>query len=86
MKNSKNSKLCFVVGLAAVVAAATTLAVLLMRARAKKRALSQYNDPIECGFDDDCCCGCDDACGCVEEEPADAAEETVRAEETPDAE
>lgn len=62
------------------------LAVLLMRARAKKRALSQYNDPIECGFDDDCCCGCDDACGCVEEEPADAAEETVRAEETPDAE
>ena len=80
MKNSKNSKLCFVVVLAAVVAAATTLAVLLMRARAKKRALSQYNDPIECGFDDDCCCGC------VEEEPADAAEETVRAEETPDAE
>ena len=84
MNISKNSKLCFVVVLAAGVAAAPT--VLLMRARAKKRALSQYNDPIECGFDDDCCCGCDDACGCVEEEPADAAEETVRAEETPDAE
>ena len=40
----------------------------------------------DCDCDDDCCCGCDDACGCVEEEPADAAEETVRAEETPDAE
>ena len=43
-----------------------------------------YEDDDE--DDDDCCCGCDDACGCGEEEPADAAEETVRAEETPDAE
>ena len=38
MKDRKNGKLCFIVIVAAAVAALTTLAVLLMRARAKRRA------------------------------------------------
>lgn len=83
MKNSKNGKLCFIVILASAVAAVTTLAVLLMRARSKRRALSEYNDPIECGFDDDCCCGCTDAYACGEDNAEDMSCPTV---ETPAAE
>ena len=89
MKDRKNGKLCFIVIFAAAVAALTTLAVLLMRARAKKRALGQYNDPINCDFDDDCgcCCGCDDDydCGCEADEE-DKASEAQPAEEVPAAE
>ncbi len=54
MKNREN-KLAFIVILAAVVAALTTLAVILLRMRAKKRAFASYGDAIDYDLDD-CCC------------------------------
>ena len=61
MKKHTSSKLAFVVVLAAAVAAITTVAVLVLRAR-QKRSMKQYNDPIDYDLDDCCCdcCGCDD--------------------------
>ena len=59
--------------LAAVVAALTTVAVLVLRARAKKRALAAYNDSFDCDLDD-CCC----SEGCCEDS---AAEEEIPSEE-----
>jgi hypothetical protein len=55
MKNREN-KLTLVIILAAVVAALTTLAVIFLRMRAKKRALASYGDTIDYDLDD-CCCG-----------------------------
>ena len=67
MKDNKTSKLTFIVVLAAVVAALTTVAVLVLRAKAKKQALCRYNDRFDYDLDD---CGCDDDCCCVEEPAA----------------
>ena len=64
MKESKSPKLTFIVVLAAVVAAVTTLTLLVLRARSKKRALHAYNDALDYDLDDcccdDCCCDCED--------------------------
>ena len=60
----RNSKLAFIVTLAAVVAALTTVAVLVARKMMKKRALCAYNDTIEYDFDD---CDCGDDCCCCDE-------------------
>lgn len=64
MKENKGSRWTFVVVLAAVVAALTTVAVLVMRSQMRKKAMRAYNDTIDYDFDD--CCGCDDedCCGC----------------------
>lgn len=70
MKESKSTKLTFIVVLAAVVAAATTLILLLLRARSKKRALHAYNDALDYDLDDCCCDDC--CCDCEDEAPADA--------------
>ena len=79
MKEQKSSKLTLVIVLAAVVAALTTLAVLVLRAKARSKALSAYNDDFDCEMDDvycgDCCC-CDDV---DEELQPEAAEETEEA-------
>ena len=69
MKN-KGSKLAFIVTLAAVVAALTTVAVLFARMIMKKKALCAYNDTIHYDFDDfedgDEDCGC---CASEQEKP-----------------
>lgn len=75
MKKDTSSKLTFIVVLAAVVAALTTIAVLVLRAR-KKHSLKQYNDHIDYDLDDYCgcdCCGC--GCGDEAEDIAEEAEE-----------
>lgn len=63
MKRNQTSKLTFVVILAAAVAALTTVAVLLLRARARRKTICSYNDPIDCDLGD-CDCGCYDDCCC----------------------
>lgn len=73
MKKNTSSKLAFVVVLAAVVAALTTVAVLVLRAR-RKHSLKRYNDPIDYDLDDcyscDCCGAADEADEIPQEEPA----------------
>jgi len=56
MKEDRGNKLALVVIFAAVVAALTTVAVLCLRLRAKKRAFTSYGDTIDYDLDD-CCCG-----------------------------
>ena len=62
MCENKNNKWMCVAIVAAVVAALTTVAVFLLRARAKRKALSAYNDCFDCDLGDCCCvdCGCAD--------------------------
>jgi hypothetical protein len=67
MNDHKSSKWMCVAVLAAVVAALTTVAVLVLRARAKKKALDAYNDSFNCDLDD-CCCDEDCCCDCAAEE------------------
>ena len=62
MKNNRENKLYFVVILAAVVAALTTLAMIFIRMRSKKKALAAYGDSIDYDLDDCCCDGCEDSC------------------------
>ncbi len=65
MMREKGNKLAFIVTLAAVVAALTTVAVLFARMMMKKKALCAYNDTIDYNFDD---CDCDDdECCCASE-------------------
>jgi hypothetical protein len=75
MRNNKSGKWACVIIIASVVAALTTVSILLLRAKAKKRSMCSYNDPL--GFDlDDCCCEdgcCDNYCG-EAEEPVDSEE------------
>ena len=59
MKERKSSKLTLVIVLAAVVAALTTLAVLVLRAKARRKALRAYHDDFDGEMDD---CYCDDCC------------------------
>ena len=71
MMKEKSSKLVFIVTLAAVVSALTTVAVLFARMLMKKKALCAYNDTIDYDFDDfddgeDDECGC---CACEAEKP-----------------
>lgn len=54
MRN-RNTKWTLVVILAAFVAALTTIAVFFLRARARKKAITAYDDSIDYDFDD--CCG-----------------------------
>lgn len=68
MRDHKETKWTLVVILAAVVAALTTVAVLLTRSRMKKKALSAYNDTIDYDFDDCDCCGEDDCCCAFEKD------------------
>ncbi|MDD2363092.1 MAG: hypothetical protein PHH84_09135 [Oscillospiraceae bacterium] len=56
MKEDRSNKLTLVVILAAVVAALTTVAVLCLRLRAKRKAFASYGDTIDYDLDD-CCCG-----------------------------
>ena len=72
MNQDKNTKWTGVVILAAIVAALTTVAVLVLRARAKKKAMFAYNDTIDYDFDDCCCedCGEDDgSCDVCDNDP-----------------
>ena len=64
MCENKNNKWMCVAIVAAVVAALTTVAVFLLRARAKRKALRAYNDSFDCDLGD-CCC---DDCGCAAED------------------
>lgn len=52
----RNTKWALVVILAAVVAAMTTITMFFLRARAKKRAITAYDDSLDYDYDD-CCCG-----------------------------
>ena len=85
MKEDRGSKLALVVFLAAVVAALTTVAVLCLRMRAKKRAFASYGDTIDYDLDD-CCCGeYDDETEDFGEDPvqiplADTVEEEINSE------
>lgn len=69
MKENRSCKLTWVVVLTAIVAAATTIAILYVRAKEKKKPLKVYNDYFDFDWDDceqaDCCCheGC-----CTEDE------------------
>lgn len=72
MKN-KSDKLTFVVILAAVIAALTTVAVLLVRMKMKKKRLYAEGEAVDYmmdDYDDCCCCGCgdedEDECACCE--------------------
>lgn len=56
MKENREGKFVWVVVLAAVVAALTTITVIFLRMRAKKKALASYGDTIDYDLDD-CCCG-----------------------------
>lgn len=83
MNRNKTSKLAFVVALAAVVAALTTVTVLILRAKAKRRSLRAYNDAFDYDLDD---CDCGD-CGCSTCECVDAEDDaTVGQPETTEAE
>ncbi|MBQ1950488.1 MAG: hypothetical protein II363_02700 [Clostridia bacterium] len=55
MKNNKSIKWIIVAGVAAVVAVITTLVVLALRARAKRRAWCEEEAVFEYDFDDDAC-------------------------------
>lgn len=64
MRDSKCSKWTWVVILAAVVAALTTLSVFCLRARVKRKKKSSFSDSIDYDFDDCCCEDCtDENCG-----------------------
>ncbi len=64
MCDNKNHKWMCVAVIAAVVAALTTAAVFLLRAKAKRKALQAYNDSFDCDLGD-CCC---DDCCCSDDE------------------
>ena len=78
MRENKSDKVTFIIILAAIVAALTTVAVLLFRARARRKAMCvptafDYElDECDC-YDDACDCGC---CGEADETDDSAAEET----------
>ncbi len=78
MRENKSDKVTFIIILAAIVAALTTVAVLLFRARARRKAMCvptafDYEfDDCDC-YDDACDCGC---CGEADETDDSAAEET----------
>lgn len=71
MRDSKSSKLMWVVILAAVVAALTTLSVFCLRARVKKKRKCSFSDSIDYDFDDCCCEDCTDENGENEDDFAD---------------
>lgn len=62
MGKNHNSKLTFVVVLAAVVAALTTVAVLFWRFRCRRKEKDPYREGVNYDLDD---CSCDeDGCSC----------------------
>lgn len=56
LKDKKNNTLLFVIVVAAIVAALTSVAVLFLRARSRRRALTEFNDHFDYDYDeyDDC--------------------------------
>ena len=54
MKLKRDNKLICVAVIAAIVAALTTISILMLRKRAKKKALDYYGDTIDYDLDD-CC-------------------------------
>lgn len=54
MKLKRDNKLICVAVIAAIVAALTTISILMLRKRAKKKALDYYGDSIDYDLDD-CC-------------------------------
>lgn len=74
MKDNKSGKLTLIVVIAAVVAALTTVAVLFLRARAKRQAMLGRNAAFDYDLDD---CDCYDDCDyCQDEDPEEPAEES----------
>jgi hypothetical protein len=55
MKLKRDNKLICVAVIAAFVAALTTISIILLRMRAKRKALDYYGDTIDYDLDD-CCC------------------------------
>lgn len=72
--NKKSEKITFVVILAAVIAALTTVAVLLVRMKMKKKRLYAEGEAVDYMMDDydECTCGC--CCDCDDEEKKDTNE------------
>lgn len=74
MRDNKSGKLTWVVVIAAIVAALTTVVVLFLRARAKRQAMCRHGAAFDYDLDD-CDCYDDDCAYCRDEELEESAEE-----------